>query len=346
MEIPLQTLLDLTRRNDAYEAYLVEELFCDLRLDRHETGSRHQVINVHDLIREATGLCLDELRYNNIFVKQDFLAHDPDVQGDTQQLIQVFGNLLRALGNRALVGGLVKIRTYNVEREDGPHPCPNLVVEFVDGSSTGDASNLESGCCKVCEGSDPGNSHLGLEGDRGVAICHSILAAHAGYLETLGAGMNPTTTYAVHLSTALPTAGLPARPGPPTEVGGMGFPPRSILLVEDNREARLFLQRILTAKGHAVVAVDSLVAAYNALERESFELLLSDIQLPDGSGLELMREMGGRAIKSGVAMSGFGSDEDIRLSKDAGFAEHLTKPIDFRTLETVIEAVTSRSAGQ
>ena len=67
------------------------------------------------------------------------------------------------------------------------------------------------------------------------------------------------------------------------------------------------------------------------------DLVISDIELPDGSGLELMREIGGDDGVPGIAMSGFGSEEDVRLSREAGFAVHLTKPIDIARLEAAIQ---------
>ena len=78
---------------------------------------------------------------------------------------------------------------------------------------------------------------------------------------------------------------------------------------------------------------------------EEFDLVLSDIELPDGSGLELMHELRKTRDTPGIAMSGFGSEEDVRSSRSAGFAEHLTKPINYRTLEEAIRRVASRSKG-
>ena len=71
------------------------------------------------------------------------------------------------------------------------------------------------------------------------------------------------------------------------------------------------------------------------------DLLISDIELPDGTGLELMREIGDEQNLPGIAMSGFGSEEDVRFSREAGFAVHLTKPIDLARLEAAIDAVRS-----
>ncbi len=83
---------------------------------------------------------------------------------------------------------------------------------------------------------------------------------------------------------------------------------------------------MLAARGHDVTGAESLTAARNAFAEGSFDMLVSDIELPDGSGLDLMRELGATA-PTGIAMSGFGSEEDIHQSREAGFSVHLTKPI-------------------
>ena len=90
--------------------------------------------------------------------------------------------------------------------------------------------------------------------------------------------------------------------------------------------------------------VDRLSAAFAAAEKGYFDLLISDIELPDGTGLELIHGLGGGRTLPGIAISGFGSEEDLHQSAGAGFAEHLTKPIDLNRLESAIRRVTSSSA--
>ena len=103
---------------------------------------------------------------------------------------------------------------------------------------------------------------------------------------------------------------------------------------------------MLRERGHDVVAADSLATARaEVAEAEApFDLLLSDIELPDGDGLELMRELNADRAMPGIAMSGFGAEEDLRLSREAGFLDHLTKPIDLNRLDAAIRRVTSARA--
>ena len=90
--------------------------------------------------------------------------------------------------------------------------------------------------------------------------------------------------------------------------------------------------------------VDRVSAALAAAGEARFDLLISDIELPDGTGLELMHGLGGGRTLPGIAISGFGSEEDLQDSARAGFAEHLTKPIDLNRLESAIRRVTSALA--
>jgi DNA-binding response OmpR family regulator len=115
-----------------------------------------------------------------------------------------------------------------------------------------------------------------------------------------------------------------------------------LLIVEDNRDTREFLALILGQRGHEVRAAASLSDARAELMARDFDLLISDVELPDGTGLDLMREFRDRDVP-GIAMSGFGSEEDIRLSRESGFAAHLIKPIEFRQLEETIRRITEGS---
>ena len=94
---------------------------------------------------------------------------------------------------------------------------------------------------------------------------------------------------------------------------------------------------MLTRRRQSALAPD-LASARRLVRLHSFDLLLSDLGLPDGSGLELMRALADRSIR-GIALSGFGMEEDIARSREAGFAEHLIKPVIFQSLQETIGRV-------
>ena len=110
-----------------------------------------------------------------------------------------------------------------------------------------------------------------------------------------------------------------------------------ILMVDDHEDTSRAMKRLLEKLGYEVRVANSVQSALGAADAACFDLLISDIGLPDGSGLDLMRELLGRRPMKGIALSGYNMEEDIRRSKEAGFAEHLTKPVDFGALAATIQ---------
>ena len=99
------------------------------------------------------------------------------------------------------------------------------------------------------------------------------------------------------------------------------------------------LGRLLEAMGYAVEAAPSVTAALALADERRFDVLVSDIGLPDLTGYELMRKARASHSLPGIAVSGFGMDGDVKASQEAGFAAHLTKPIDVRQLEVLLRQI-------
>jgi CheY-like chemotaxis protein len=111
---------------------------------------------------------------------------------------------------------------------------------------------------------------------------------------------------------------------------------RRILVVDDHNDTLRSMKLLLTRLGYEVLAAENMTDALRIAEEEQFDILLSDIGLPDGSGLELLRRIRQRRDVPALALSGFGMDEDIERSRDAGFSDHLTKPVSIDRLQAAI----------
>ena len=109
--------------------------------------------------------------------------------------------------------------------------------------------------------------------------------------------------------------------------------------MDDHADTRALLSRLLTKCGHEVVTAESAQGALEIMAGRRFDALISDIGLPDTSGYELMREAMRRHPVKGIAISGLGMDEDLRRSTEAGFDYHLTKPINFQDLRSLLEKI-------
>jgi CheY-like chemotaxis protein len=148
--------------------------------------------------------------------------------------------------------------------------------------------------------------------------------------ESHGAGEGATFTV------EMPTIAGVLRPAPEIKLPeAPAATPQRILLVDDNEDTLRVMARLLRLGGHKVVTADSLNTALNAAA-QPFDLLITDIGLPDGTGWELMTQLRQRGPVRGIVISGFSMDEDIRRSETAGFVEHLSKPVNPEDLDRAI----------
>ena len=112
--------------------------------------------------------------------------------------------------------------------------------------------------------------------------------------------------------------------------------PLRILVVEDHGETRQTLARLLSHFGHTISVADCKQTALAIVNDKEFDVVLSDIGLPDGNGYDVIMEAKRKHPVKGVALTGFDSAEDMRRALEAGFDFHLTKPVDFHELRTVL----------
>ena len=112
-----------------------------------------------------------------------------------------------------------------------------------------------------------------------------------------------------------------------------------ILVVEDHSDTRQTLSRLLTYFGHQISVADNTQNALEIMGSQEFDVILSDIGLPDGSGYEVISQAKRKHPVKAVAITGFGTDEDIRRGKEAGCDFHLVKPIDLHELRNVLDQV-------
>jgi len=112
-----------------------------------------------------------------------------------------------------------------------------------------------------------------------------------------------------------------------------------LLVVEDHHDTAKAFSLLLRRSGYRVHVAYTIRAALALCEKNNYNILLADIGLPDGSGCDLMRTLLACSQTKGIAISGYGYGLDIQKSLEAGFAEHLTKPILFEKLIASIERV-------
>ena len=346
----VRSVLEMVKRNVELESRLIDDLLDVSRIARGRLVLDLKTVDVHLAIRDCVEICREETSGAGLDVVLDLAARHHHVRGDHARLMQVVWNLVRNAARFTPGGGTLSIRTGNAPGTggeqatgtDGPGPAQGLIVEFTD-TGVGIDPALQD---RIFEPFYQGDAEvrrrpegLGL----GLAISRSIAEAHGGRLSVQSLRPGQGSTFRLELGTVpaeTTSAPEPTRlpPNPPGRAG------LNVLLVEDNQETLRYLTLILQKRNYNVVPVDRVSAALAAAGARHFDLLISDIELPDGTGLELIQDLGGGRTMPGIAISGFGSEEDLQLSAGAGFAEHLTKPIDLNRLESAIRRVTPHAS--
>jgi CheY-like chemotaxis protein len=168
-----------------------------------------------------------------------------------------------------------------------------------------------------------------------MAISKALVEIHAGEISAASEGQGRGSTFSVNLpSIHASTIKLPltAPPGRPRR-DAQGI---NILLVEDHEDSAEVMSRLLREKGYSVQTCSRVAEAVKIAGERRFNLILSDIGLPDGTGIDLIHQVRQHSSIPAIALTGFGMDQDIERYKAAGFDAHLTKPVTFQTLEMII----------
>jgi CheY-like chemotaxis protein len=265
----------------------------------------------------------------DLTVGLDLAPGPAPVWADPARLTQVLCNLLGNAFKFTPGGGRIEIRT----GRQGPH----WEIAVADTGVGIDPQRLDDIFGAFEQGGPDIPRRFGGLG-LGLAISRAIVELHGGELEAASAGRGKGAEFTLRLPMELPEKAAEGLAAGGTERREEPVPPLAILLVEDHPDTAEALAELLRLLGHQVTMAGSVAAALAALEAGSFDLAVSDLGLPDGSGNDLMRHFAARGMP-GIALSGFGMEEDLRRSREAGFRLHLTKPVSFDRVEQAIREV-------
>ncbi len=156
----------------------------------------------------------------------------------------------------------------------------------------------------------------------GLTISKALMDAQGGEIsaDSDGPGLGSTFTVSLPCVNAPECGPAPARPPQPAVDRSL-----AILLVEDHTDTARVMSNLLGTWGHKVTVVSSVRAALESFSTTPVDLLISDIGLPDGTGIDLIRQIRETSPTPAIALTGFGMEEDVAACKAAGFDAHLTK---------------------
>jgi signal transduction histidine kinase len=332
-----RALVEIIRRNVELEARLIDDLLDLSRVNNGKLQLSFQEVDIHGAIEHVLENCRSDISEKGLHLALDLRATRTFVRADSARLQQVIWNLIRNAVKFTSTGGNIIVRTSNIgaTRE-------RIRLDICDDGIGMDAAMMPRIFDAFEQGGEQITHRFGGLG-LGLSISKVLVDMHGGTLVAASEGRGRGSTFTIELETVTPR--MPMRDDGKADghidPGGRKL---RILIVEDHEDTRRVIQMLLERLGYEVAIAKNVRTALELATQRDFDLLISDIGLPDGTGLDLMRALvaGGRPIRA-IALSGYGMEGDIRRSREAGFLEHLTKPISVRKLQETILEITERA---
>jgi PAS domain S-box-containing protein len=322
--------MDMIRRNVELQARMIDDLLDVTKIARGKLELALEVTDAHAAIRHAFDICADTIKTKRLEVSLDLKASAHEVLADPVRLHQIFCNLISNAVKFTPAGERIMIRSRNEANE-------RVVFEVEDRGIGIPAEKLTH----IFEPFEQGDRFITQEFGGlglGLAIIKALVESHRGRLEAFSEGRNAGSKFKLTLKAVAQKNSAAAS----VDVKAGKSTPLRILLVDDHEDTQRVFSRLLRLNGHEVFGASNVASALKTLCNESIDVLLSDLGLPDGTGCELM--MRAQAIQplTGIALSGFGTAEDITGAMKAGFSRHLVKPVKFEQLEVALSRIASK----
>ena len=318
----------MMRRNIELESQLIDDLLDLTRITKDKMQLDLQHVDAHQALRNVVEMCNSEANAKQLHVRFDLQARDYQVMADPAKFQQIIWNLYKNAIKFTGENGEITLSSAN--------HLPYILSLAVADTGIGIEPEVMERIFNPFEQGERSFQRrfggLGL----GLTISKSLAQAHGASLIAKSEGLNQGATFLLTMKTAeLEKAEIPRAPEPQAPPEGL-----RILLVDDHPDTCAALERLLKLRGHHVTAAHNMRGALaQAGDAEAFDLLISDVGLPDGNGMDLLRVLRTRRPIRGIAISGFGMDADIGKSLEAGFSEHLVKPVKLEKLEAAIARV-------
>ena len=320
--------LGMIRRNIELETRLIDDLLDLTRIANGKLEIHTASIDLHTILSRAIEICRPAMdaKHQKLFLRLN--ARLSQTAGDAVRLQQVLWNLLRNAIKFTPNGGDITVITENSQ--------PGELRFEVRDTGIGFEPELGHKLFQAFEQSGRGITQqfggLGL----GLTISRSIVEAHGGEIHAHSDGRGTGAVFTVLLPLKKTSTSRHPRSRTAAPRASRGA---DVLIVEDHSDTRTTLERLLARRGHKVTVASTGNAALDAAAASRFDLVISDLGLPDMTGNELMTQLRDRHSLPGIAVSGYGMEADVARSRAAGFVHHLTKPIEIDRLIELIDKI-------
>jgi signal transduction histidine kinase/ActR/RegA family two-component response regulator len=325
--------LEVIRRNVELEARLIDDLLDVTRIAKGKLQLSVETVSVHEILQRAYEICRDEANAKQLQVEYHFRARDAYVDADPARLQQVFWNLIKNGVKFTPENGRINVETLNPNPDEVQIRIQDTGIGIEPDKMDRIFNAFEQGPLSITRRF----GGLGL----GLAISKAMVEAHGGKIQAESAGKDQGATFIITLKTVAAPVHFPGGDDgevPDQKKEGVESKRHRVLVVDDHEDTCTGMKMMLERRGYQITVAHNAEEAVEKAAAQKFDLLISDIGLPDRSGYELMRELSSKGLR-GIALSGFGSEHDVNKARAAGFSEHLTKPINFERLDEAIRSL-------
>jgi PAS domain S-box-containing protein len=325
------------RRNALAQAQLVSDLLDLSRLQMGKLSLNRQPLSLSTIIKDAVETVRAEATAKAITLKIDLEPDVVVVEGDPVRLGQIAWNLLNNAIKFTPANGHVQV----VLSQQG-----EFATLIVEDSGQGIAADFLPHVFEIFRQADASTARRQGGMGIGLALVRQLAELHGGNVEAESLGVGRGARFTVRVP--LYTPGVSALPSEKTGTTG-ALKSKFILVVDDSPETTEMLGKLLELEGAFVEMARSGAEALEIAGRKYFDLVISDISMPEMDGYQLLRQL--RALPEmkdvpAVALTGYGRTNDIERAREEGFAEHLTKPLDLDELLKIVMRLTGEPVVQ
>ena len=330
--------LEVIRRNVELEARLIDDLLDVTRISKGKLQLSLETVSVHEILQRSYEICREDIAAKDLKIEFRLRAERAYVEGDPARLQQVFWNLIKNSVKFTPEKGRIVIETFN--------PSPDTIeIRTTDTGIGIEADKMQTIFNAFEQGQSSITRRFGGLG-LGLAISKAMVERARRNDQSRKPRKESRRHLYRHPETVIATPAAVrswhgtgrAETGGFKTGGGQRAGPR-VLVVDDHIDTCTGMKMMLERRGYRVTVAHTADQASEKVRHAEFDLVISDIGLPDRSGYELMQELSATKGLRGIALSGFGMENDVSRARAAGFSEHLTKPINFDRLEEAIQSL-------
>src|ERR1051325_8498938 len=326
----LHRMADAVKRNAVAQSKLIRDLLDLSRLRSGKLELNRETVSPIASIENA----IETVRIDSDSKGIEISVSAPDemlfVQADPVRLEQIIWNLLNNSVKFTPRGGRIEVRLEESDDE--------IVLMVSDNGQGIDASFLPH-IFEIFRQADSRTNRSQSGMGIGLAVVQQLVELHGGSVNAFSAGVGKGATFTIRL----PRSADARRPsGPLLDLGNGTLKGLEVLVVDDSEDTTEMVQHLLEIGGASVCAVTSGSEALRVAREREFDVVLSDISMPEMDGFQFLselRKLPGKKDLPAVALTGFGRPEDVRRASEEGFYAHLTKPFDLQTLARLLQKI-------